>query len=292
MRGLVLLVLRVLVFGALGLGPPPEERGQFVFFAGLGGTGHHFWQAVLRTCPFCSDAHDARLALHDWWYHQHTTQDDQTWRRKVARLLSATAEAQNSTLWCLNVLAESGTGVMSYPNAASRNFMPHVDWLADAAREANVRLTIVVLLRDAAALEASVDRRFHGSFQANWGGAHPVADAMTVQAVALQRQLGMLPSPSIQACLTYETLPTISAEVDRLCEPRCAEWSFSSAAKKVFIPANTRAGAAKKAHAPANVRSELNASSYLYPLHEANWRLMRKCDIEPAAGGGLTGGPG
>ena len=99
---------------------------------------------------------------------------------------------------------------------AATDFMPRVDWQADAARGRTCGDRWCYC--GTPLLEASVDRRFHGSFQANWGGAHPVADAMTVQAVALPSNR-VLPSPSIQACLTYETLPTISAEVDRLCEP-------------------------------------------------------------------------
>lgn len=208
-------------------------RSRFVFFAGLGGTGHHFWQALLRECPLCSDAPDVRHALHSWWYASHRETSDAP-QKNVSELLANHAKARDDTLWCLNVLNGDGTGMMSYPNGGSRWNMPHIDWLETAARLANVSLTVVLLLRDAVAVEASIDRRFHAAFAHRWTGVDPVAAAMTVQAYALQFQLREVRN---LVCIRYEVLPNLPSTLDSLLpapDTNSHGWSFSSAASRLF----------------------------------------------------------
>ena len=216
----------------------------FLFIAGLGGTGHHYWMTALQVCPFCHDAPELRKHLHAWWY------DGRGDINSTARLLrehanrrppptphgsTVVAHGANHTggaheehrqpppiVWCLNAASEEGgTGMLSYPNAADRHHRPHVDWLAEAARIAGVRLKVLLLTRDGRSLVESVGRRFGASFARHWGGVdrqHPVAAAMAAMAEALREQAleARRVDPSLLECAAFEGMPDAAANLDRL----------------------------------------------------------------------------
>jgi hypothetical protein len=212
----------------------PHEHAlppTFLFIAGLGGTGHHYWKTALQACPFCHDAPKIRRHLHAWWYSGHGSIDS------TAQLLRAQASApapapapplpscnhgRDTVVWCLNVMREdNGTGMLSYPNNADRTHTPHVDWLMQAARVAGVRLRILLLTRHGPDLVTSVARRFGQFFALRWGGVdreHPVAAAMVVMADTLRKQAvtTLRLAPSLLACAAYEAMPEAAASLDRL----------------------------------------------------------------------------
>lgn len=196
------------------------------------------------------------------------------WHKRITNMLwqrTQGAQEQPFTIWCLNVMAEDITGMLSYPNAANARFMPRVDWLARAAQDANVRLYVINLLRDAVSLEASVRSRFQKNYAVRWGSVdaeHPVAAAMHAQAVALSSQIGTLLREQLM-CLDYDTLPRGAAVLDRiLCRHvPCTDWSFSSAAIAVFRPSRS----------VQSVADSLFPPSHLLPLQKANQLLIHTC---------------
>jgi hypothetical protein len=261
---------------------------RFVFFAGLGGTGHHFWNSVLSQCKHCADARPLRLALQRWWFANHSAREHEKHHRYISHLLQRTGAprskhrgrnskaakqpGQPQSLWFLNVLNDTAeTGMLSYPNKANAQFLPRIDWLASAAREARVNLTIVVLHRDAVAIESSVSRRYYRSFLHRWGHVNkwfPVAAAMTASAQALKLQLANLAYPTRLGCIPYEGLPNGSSAMDDLlCDsPWCSDWKFSTAAALLFN--TTRTSKLQKSKMPPR---------HLHQLSLSNNALLEEC---------------
>ena len=274
----------------------------FLFIAGLGGTGHHYWMTALQVCPFCHDAPELRKHLHAWWY------DGRGDINSTARLLrehanrrppptphgsTVVAHGANHTggaheehrqpppiVWCLNAASEEGgTGMLSYPNAADRHHRPHVDWLAEAARIAGVRLKVLLLTRDGRSLVESVGRRFGASFARHWGGVdrqHPVAAAMAAMAEALREQAleARRVDPSLLECAAFEGMPDAAANLDRLLllSPpsetlhAAPQWTTSTSTPRDAPSAWTFAQHARKHwHRPSSSSSSSSSTSSPMP---------------------------
>jgi len=245
---------------------------------------------ALRRCPFCHDASSLIPTLIEWWFKNHTRSQHAALHESVAAELAQLAVRKPGGLWFINHRRR----FLSYPTGmGDRQHNPRVDWLASAARAARIQLRVVVLHRDAVALEASDDRRFHEVYLKKWGdvdAAHPVAAAMRVQAVALREQLSTLAREQV-ACVEYEGLPQAADAADRLlCRPLAGEacvvdralcprplgagaacprdWSFAKGAADAFRPPTN----ASHGRAADGV-----GGAYLAPLREANARLLKAC---------------
>ena len=185
----------------------------------------------------------------------------------------------------------------------SRHSMPHMDLLASAARDADVQLAIVVLLRDASAVEQSIEHRFHRQFHKSWSDIdrkNPIAAAMAEQSRALRQQSETLSSPlsrpSTQlVCVEFEKLPAIASSLDDLLSAEQAnEWSFGKAVEESYVAPSHDATAGEKEckRGCAEKKSQLSpvqlrfqnqslGLEYTCKICSASWAVEGFCCMRP-----------
>lgn len=176
-------------------GPPDYNRiiakvndnlVRFVFFAGLGGTGHHGWQVVMQTEKLCEQHVQAEEHLRNLWYGDDGKAD--VYYTQLRNEFSSTVQRtpkNHARLYCLNILAGS---MLSYPDCNSKRHHPDLISLTRAAAEAVVDLRIVVMHRDPAPMLVSL------SFHRNFMDAPMEAQQMGNQAAILSAQLQSIDS--------------------------------------------------------------------------------------------------
>lgn len=160
---------------------------RYVFFAGVGGTGHHmFRELMLDWCSFSAATDEALRRL---WYDRSDFDEGYT------QLVRSLKQAQG--LVCLNLLRADS--MLSYPDRNNKLYHPDVISLAAAAEEAKVDLRLVVLHRDprAMVISTSIHRGFLGLY---------------AEAQQSYNQLGILYS-QLRAVDSYRCAP-YSAEID------------------------------------------------------------------------------
>lgn len=159
---------------------------RFVFFAGLGGTGHHGWQNVMRSEKLCERHVEAEMHLRDLWYGDDGKAD--LYYTQLTNAFSSTVQRtpkNHAKLYCLNILAGS---MLSYPDCNSKRHHPDLVSLTRAAAEAAVDLRIVVMHRDPAPMLVSLS--FHRGFM----DAPMETQQMGNQAAILSAQLQSIDS--------------------------------------------------------------------------------------------------
>ena len=169
--------------------------------------------------------------------------------------------------------------MLSYPNAADRHHRPHVDWLAEAARIAGVRLKVLLLTRDGRSLVESVGRRFGASFARHWGGVdrqHPVAAAMAAMAEALREQAleARRVDPSLLECAAFEGMPDAAANLDRLLllSPpsetlhAAPQWTTSTSTRATRHPRGRLRSMHEYRHRPSSSSSSSSSTSSPMPF--------------------------
>lgn len=135
---------------------PTNNFARFVFFAGLGGTGHHGWQMVMQKSAACKMHWKIDATLRDLWYGNDDT-SDANYKSLVTQMRDVTQLHINrsaSQLYCLNVL--SGGSMLSYPDKNSKLYHPDLVSLSRAAVEAAADLRVIVLHRDPAPMLVSL----------------------------------------------------------------------------------------------------------------------------------------
>jgi hypothetical protein len=249
-------------------------NGTYLFLAGLGGTGHHYYQHALRHCPYCADVPQLRYLLYYWWFKVESG-DQNSFDYKMKDIYSQirkqllTPRPTNSVS-CLNTYVSRATGMLSYPNQAHRTRYPQIDKLASLMVNFDAKLIVVVLLRNTLGIYHSIVNRFNNSFVESWGDAdekYPVAAALTNQAKVLKLQLQGL-SRSQYACIQYENTRATSYVIDRLLfqnQALSTSWSFQNHALKKFTLSK-------------NVNVSISSRDvFLEPFHRANSELIHYC---------------
>lgn len=155
---------------------------RYVFFAGLGGTGHHmFREIMLDHCRFSPEADEAIRQL--WYDHKDF---DAGFDKFVA--------LNESGIVCLNLMRADS--MLSYPDQNNKLYHPDVVSLAAAAEAANVDLRIVVLHRDPRAMVVSTG--IHRGFL----GLYPETQQTYNQLCILYAQLLVI-DPAFYRCAPY-----------------------------------------------------------------------------------------
>ena len=182
---------------------------RFVFFAGLEGTGHHFWKEMLRRL---SISHSADLSQ-ELFNRRHgpglfSSSDEQIREASAEHVVELMSEMQknlSSVPGCNVVALNVGgithpSGMMSYPNFGGRDRMlqnPDMFTLAKLAEAAGIDLRIVLLTRHPASLvQSELDRSYEKDL------SHAVRKVSMTLAL-LSEQLDLL-DPSYVSCWTYE----------------------------------------------------------------------------------------
>eukprot|EP00438_Fugacium_kawagutii_P002999 Skav233478 [mRNA] locus=scaffold1310:45576:47465:+ [translate_table: standard] len=179
-----------------------SESCRFIYFAGLEGTGHHFWQKML---PNLNPSKQWACDLSDdlWWYFATTKEAVRSkYLTRVKQLISDAnrqLSSQTGAIVPLNVLCEKG-GMHSYPSFggdARAIQIPDLLALAKLAQDVKVDLRIVVMLRDPEKVVSSGLRR---GFERDF--LHAIKRYTSVLA-SMKAQLDLL-DPSFITCWTYE----------------------------------------------------------------------------------------
>lgn len=166
---------------------------RFVFFAGLGGSGHHGWQAVMQGEKLCEQHVQAETHLRNLWYGEDSLADVSYTLLKNEFVSTVQRTKDKAKLYCLNVMVET---MMSYPDQNSKIHHPDLISLTRAAAETAVDLRIVVMHRDPA--PSLVSLSLHRGFIS----APEEAQQMGNQAAILSAQLQSIDS-SFYMCTAY-----------------------------------------------------------------------------------------
>lgn len=173
---------------------PTEARtipAKYVFFAGIEGSGHHFFNAVMQLCfdfgrcgkrsdRFLKHANAASLEHNPTLMRTVWIEEDFSPRRDV--------------VYPLNPLVASN--FMSYPTT-KKILDPHIEDYIEAANYFGDSLKVVVLLRNPQSIMHSVTRRFNHS------------EARLVESLqALSTQLRVMPRETYM-CVRFEELDHI-----------------------------------------------------------------------------------
>jgi len=176
---------------------------RFLFVAGLGGTGHHGWLAVLKKSGVCRGSFKAEQALKELWMGQDLRADDHAAR--VQEILTQTKEyverrttSGSGGIVCLNAVLPGGH-LFSYPENNSPRHHPNVYTLARLAEEVGIDLRLVVLHRHPAPQLVSLS--VHRQFLALPGQAHQ----MTNQGALLNAELLLL-DPQFYVCAGFDAV--------------------------------------------------------------------------------------
>ena len=188
-----------------------SDATRLLFLAGLEGTGHHAWQAMMHPCintTACIVDHKLNLMLMDEAFKYvrgmfaandyHLIVRDSKYVIDHMRELAASS---NTTLRLIGLDATVHTGQLSYPSFNS-DFKtldrPDVLWLAMLAELAGLDLRVVVLQRDAGEILSSTTRR-----------RFSLPKVLIDNAAALYQQLSML-HPDFLYCVNYTTMANMS----------------------------------------------------------------------------------
>lgn len=165
--------------------PPANNFARFVFFAGLGGTGHHGWHKTMGSSGACTTHHAAERRMRDLWYGNDESVD-LSYDQLVAELRNTTLQhikTGTKQLYCLNIIKGS---MLSYPDCNSKRHHPDLVSLSNAAADAGADLRIVVMHRDPAPMLVSL------SLHRNLLPLAEEANQMGNQAAILHSQLAAI----------------------------------------------------------------------------------------------------
>jgi hypothetical protein len=169
---------------------------RFVFFAGLGGTGHHGWQTTMKQSGACTLHPDIDTSIRGLWYGS-DDEADVFYHQLVMQLRNVTQHhvgTNVSQLYCLNVL--SGVSMLSYPDRNSQLHHPDLVSLTNAAADAEADLRVVVMHRDPAPMLVSL------SLHRNLLELAEEAQQMANQAAILHSQLASI-DPQYFLCVPF-----------------------------------------------------------------------------------------
>ena len=187
-----------------------SQNCRFVFFAGIEGTGHHYWQGLLTHLhPFTNWSDNLSAELYNSGHKVgfFSTYNETLRSIHASRVMQLMTDADRSVreqgggIVPLNVLCKRISGMMSYPNLLGANRAlqnPDVRALANLAELAGVDLRIVLLVRHPASVVRSGLRRGYEK-----SGLIHAIKMYTSTLSLLSSQLSLL-DPSFIACWRYE----------------------------------------------------------------------------------------
>lgn len=229
---------------------------RVVFLAGVGGTGHHLFQSVMRKCAEAGLCRDAPFRKSLWnaikpktgFWSAARTPDRRLYcwvQQKMATAMAdAPGEQKNGDgtvpfLDIVNTLEQTGkTGMISYPNYYRTNAFAQPDMrsLAYLGEQVGADVRIVVLLREPYAQLSSVHRRFGKKSTIT----HTV-DRFAKAQLKLVRQLRHLDT-RFYTCIRFETLAMYGDAVDVLLQggrrhgEAGGDFTFKSAIEDIIDP--------------------------------------------------------
>ena len=174
-----------------------SNRVRFLFVAGLGGTGHHGWQAVLEEGKVCKSSPSVKNAIKRLWFGEDSQSDRYAIELKAAfrKTASAVNLLDNSTLFCVHLVHGP---MLSYPEKNNPTHHPNVWSLARLAEDSGVDLRIIVIHRHPANQLVSLSLHRHYMDLAN------EAHQMSNQGAILNSQLQLV-DPNFFICTSFST---------------------------------------------------------------------------------------
>lgn len=200
-----------------------SDTARFIFFAGIEGTGHHFWAEILKKLKMhaeifnkslISDVGENGLQNYLWQLALAETEKDYlTYHslaiRRMAELTTTFSrhpeEKPSQIFFMLNLLRFKGNGMMSYPNfgeagdAKKTLQHPNLRYMADIAEFTRSDLRIIVLVRNPIDILISTT-------------VHRDHNALMLQAKVLMQNLSVLLAqllaldPSFFLCINMDDL--------------------------------------------------------------------------------------
>lgn len=206
---------------------PTNDFARFVFFAGLGGTGHHGWHQTMGKSEACTTHPGAESRMRKLWYGDDDSVD-LFYDELVAELHNTTQhhiQSGTKQLYCLNILEGS---MLSYPDCNSKRHHPDLVSLTRAAADAGADLRIVVLHRDPAPMLVSL------SLHRTLLPLAEEANQMINQAAILHAQLSAIDS-QLFVCVPFTGVVNRADEISKFVVGGLKQ-SFAPAIRKHYIP--------------------------------------------------------
>lgn len=206
--------------------PSTNNFARFVFFAGLGGTGHHGWHETMGKSSACIGHPAAEDHMRKLWYGDDSSVD-LFFDKLVAELRDTTQHHINTgtkQLYCLNVLQGS---MLSYPDCNSKRHHPDLVSLTRAAAEARADLRVVVMHRDPAPMLVSL------SLHRNLLPLAEEANQMGNQAAILHAQLSSI-DQNLFICVPFTGVVNRADQISAFVVGDLGQ-SFTSAIHSHFI---------------------------------------------------------
>jgi len=183
-----------------------SSRARFLFIAGLGGTGHHGWRAVLKGGHLCWPSNFPALVLWHLWFgadeesDMHAENLKRAFEERAQEAVLAGGNNETSALHCLNTADDrKDESMFSYPNNNDKTHHPNVYTLARIAEDAGIDLRIVVLHRHPA--NQLVSLSLNRDFMDLPGEAHQMSN----QGGILNSQLQLI-DPDFFVCTPFDSV--------------------------------------------------------------------------------------
>jgi len=204
-----------------------NDFARFVFFAGLGGTGHHGWHETMEKSGACVTHPAAESRMRKLWYGEDGSVD--LFYDELVRELRDTTQHHIKTgtkqLYCLNIIKGS---MLSYPDCNSKRHHPDLVSLASAAADAGADLRVIVMHRDPAPMLVSLSLH---------RGLLPLAEEanqMGNQAAILHAQLSSI-DPQLFICVPFTGIVERAEDISNFVVGNGMEKSFSEAIRTHYI---------------------------------------------------------
>jgi len=217
--------------------PPTNNFARFVFFAGLGGTGHHGWHEAMGKSTACITHPKAESLMRKLWYGDDASVD--VFYDQLVVELRQTTQHHIKTgvkqLYCLNIIKGS---MLSYPDCNSKRHHPDLVSLANAAAEARADLRVVVMHRDPAPMLVSLSLH---------RGLLPLAEEanqMSNQAAILYAQLSSI-DPQLFICVPFTGVFERADHISDFVVSGLGQ-SFAAAIRSHYIDKDDDVAAARK----------------------------------------------
>lgn len=232
---------------------------RFIFFAGLGGTGHHLIEKLLKVLSNHTDAYsDTPEVRHHLWnmnvnadalftfhnkhgfkeavknvyhsFHSHNT--------LYNKIYGNSSHLKPAVYFALNCDGASKTGMISYPNffVTQHKHEPNMNILAKVAELAGVDYRVVIMIRDPVKSMLSVLNRFlkeatHQQFL-------QYIDVFASSQMHLLRQIAST-DEAFYTCVEYEKFDVHAKNIEnRIFNLPATNWSFYKIAAENYHPQN------------------------------------------------------
>ncbi len=237
-----------------------SNQTRFIFFAGLGGTGHHLIEQLIKGLNHTKEYADAPEIRNNLWntkvrsdslftihskhgfkeaiknvyqgFHSHNT---------LHNKIYDSTKLKPAVYFTLNCLASGRSGMLSYPNffASQHNYEPNFNILAKVAECAGVDYRVVIMTRDPFNSIISVFKRFLK--KSTYKQILQYIDLFALSQRHLLRQIAST-DKSFYTCVEYEKFNHHAKSIeDRVFNLHASNWSFHKIAIEKYRPSNRTA---------------------------------------------------